>query len=166
MTRDFEDMNDLDDLSDDELRGLIREHLAGNDSLGMDEVNVEAHNGAVVLSGRVGTDAERLIAEHIVTDLVGAPNVQNDIFVDPSRRATAPEDTDDTVIDGDRRAEQMLDREVPLSAESDSAEEEIEAQLYGTTDVTSAIEDGTPWIPPDSATPEGLTGPGEAGEQH
>lgn len=166
MSRDFEDMNDVDDLSDDELRGQVRERLAAHDALSIDEMNVEARNGAVVLSGRVGTDAERLIAEHIVTDLVGATNVQNDIFVDPSRRATAPETTDDNGVDGDRRADQMLDREVPLSAESDIAEEEIEAQLYGTTDVTSAIEDGTPWIPPDSATPEGLTGPDEVGEQH
>jgi hypothetical protein len=166
MTRDFEDMSDLDDLSDDELRGLVREHLAAHDTLGIDEVTVQAHKGRIVLSGRVGTDGERLIAEHIVTDLVGAPNVQNDIFVDPSRRATTPEATDDDLVDGDRRAEQLLDREVPLGAETDSEEEDIEAQLYGTTDVTSAIEDGTPWIPPDSATPEGLTGPGEAGEQH
>jgi hypothetical protein len=33
MARDFEDLNDLDDLSDGELRGLVREHLNAHNAL-------------------------------------------------------------------------------------------------------------------------------------
>jgi len=91
MARDFEDLNDLDDLSDAELRGLVREHLAASNALDIDDLTVTVENGLVILNGRVGTDGERLIAEHVVTDLVGAQRVRNDIFVDPSRRAESPE---------------------------------------------------------------------------
>jgi hypothetical protein len=42
--------------------------------------------------------------------------------------------------------------------------------LYGTSDVQSAIERGTAWVPPTSPTPEGLSGddvdPGARGEDH
>ncbi len=33
--------------------------------------------------------------------------------------------------------------------------EDLDARPYGTHDVQSAIERGTPWVPPDSPTPEG-----------
>jgi len=87
MARDFEDLHSIDDLNDDELRGLVREHLAAHNLLDIDDFTVEARNGLVILNGRVGTDGERLVAEHIVTDLVGAQRCQNNVFVDPTRRA-------------------------------------------------------------------------------
>ena len=38
---------------------------------------------------------------------------------------------------------------------SDHLESHAEDELLGTVDRTEAIEDGIPWIPPESATPEG-----------
>jgi hypothetical protein len=167
MARDFEDLNDLDDLSDDELRGLVREHLSAHNALDIDDLTVTVENGLVVLSGRVGTDGERLIAEHVVTDLVGAQKVRNDIFVDAARRATSPEAIDEHLVDEDRRSGLLLgDRPVPLSPEAEHREEDLNAELYGTTDVQQVMENGTPWIPPESPTPEGLTGRDEIGENH
>ena len=167
MARDFEDLNDLDDLSDAELRGLVREHLAASNALDIDDLTVTAENGLVILNGRVGTDGERLIAEHVVTDLVGAQRVRNDIFVDPSRRAESPEAVDEHLADEDRREGLLLgDRAVPLSPEAEHLDEDLNAELYGTTDVQHATENGTPWIPPESPTPEGLTGRDEFGEDH
>jgi hypothetical protein len=92
MARDFEDLHDLDDLDDGELRGLVREHLSAHNALDIDDLTVNVDNGLVILDGRVGTDGERLIAEHIVTDLIGAPRVRNRIFVDrrASRRRGSP----------------------------------------------------------------------------
>jgi hypothetical protein len=167
MARDFEDLNDLDDLSDDELRGLVREHLSAHNALDIDDLTVTVENGLVVLNGRVGTDGERLIAEHVVTDLVGAQKVRNDIFVDAARRATSPEAIDEHLVDEDRRSGLLLgDRPVPLSPEAEHREEDLNAELYGTTDVQQVMENGTPWIPPESPTPEGLTGRDEIGENH
>ena len=64
MARDYEDVNDIDDLSDDELRGLVREHLAGDSALDIDDITINVEDGHVILDGRVGTDEERRIAEH------------------------------------------------------------------------------------------------------
>src|SRR5579884_4160058 len=66
MARDFEDLHELDDLSDDELRGLVRDHLAAHNALDIDDLTIRVQDGLVILEGRVGTDGERLIAEHVV----------------------------------------------------------------------------------------------------
>lgn len=167
MARDYEDVHDLDDLSDDELRGLVREHLAAHNALDIDEITVQAENGVVVLGGRVGTDGERLIAEHVVTDLLGAQRCRNEIFVDPARRATSPEAVDEHLVQEDREAGlQLGDRPLPLSPEAETTEENLDADLFGTTDVGRAIQDGTPWVPPESPTQEGFTERGEFGEDH
>jgi len=167
MARDFEDMNNIDDLSDDELRGLVREHLEAHNALDIDDLTVRVEDGTVVLGGRVGTDGERLIAEHVVTDVVGAQQYRNEIFVDATRRAVSPEAVDEHIVDEDRREGLALgDRAVPLSPEAEHLEEDLDSELYGTTDVQRAIEDGNAWIPPESPTQEGLTERGELGEDH
>ena len=40
MARDFEDVHDLDDLSDRELRDLVRDRLAANNALDIDDLTV------------------------------------------------------------------------------------------------------------------------------
>ncbi|HEY5060341.1 MAG TPA: BON domain-containing protein [Gemmatimonadaceae bacterium] len=168
MARDFEDINDLDDLSDDELRGVVRDHLAAHNGLDIDDLSVRVDQGTVILGGRVGTDGERLVAEHIVTDTLGIEHYRNDIFVDRTRRATSPEAADEHLVDEDRREGLLLgDRAVPISPEVEEVADDLDADLYGTTDVRKAIEDGTPWIPPESPTQEGFVDQqGETGENH
>src|SRR6266576_229968 len=98
MARDYEDVHDIDDLSDDELRGLVREHLAADSALGIDE--------------------ERRIAEHIVTDVLGLEDYENNIFVDPVRRATSPEAADDNLAEEDATEGRLLgDRPISVSPE-------------------------------------------------
>lgn len=165
MARDFEDVNDLDDLSDDELRGLVREHLADDSALDIDDLTINVEDGRVILDGRVGTDEERRIAEHIVTDVLGIQEYENNIFVDPVRRAMNPEAADDTLVEEEREEGRLLgDRPVGISPEAETATEDLDAELYGTTDVGHAIEEGTPWIPPEAPTPEGYPGQDERGE--
>jgi len=170
MARDFEDVHDIDDLSDDELRGLVREHLAADSALDIDDLSIQVESGHVILEGRVGTDEERRIAEHIVTDVLGLEDYENNIFVDPIRRATSPEAADDTLADEDATDGRLLgDRPVSISPEDEDRREDEEAQLYGTTDVGHAIEEGTAWNPPEAPTPEGYPGAeerGEFGEDH
>src|SRR5436853_4355826 len=165
MARDFEDVHDIDDLSDDELRGLVREHLAADSALDIDDLSIQVESGHVILEGRVGTDEERRIAEHIVTDVLGIEDYENNIFVDPVRRAINSEAADDNVADEEATEGRLLgDRPVGISPESETKVEDLDAELYGTTDVGHAIEEGTAWIPPEAPTPEGYPGQDERGE--
>jgi hypothetical protein len=169
MSRDFEDINDLDDLSDRELRDLIVQHLQANNALDADDIAVRVDDGYVTLEGRVGTDSERRIADHVLSDVIGIVEFENDILVDPIRRAEGSEDIEELLAEEERTEGVLLgDRPVPLSPEAEHLEEDRDARLFGTSDVQKAIEDGTPWIPPESPTPEGLeeTEESSPGEDH
>lgn len=170
MARDFEDLHDLGDLNDRELRDLVRDQLSQDPALDPDDISVRVQEGRVILEGRVGTESERRIAERIVADVLGVESLDNAIFVDPVRRATSPEAADDHLADVDLREGRLLgDREVPLTSESEHLRENLDEELFGTTDVLHAIEEGTPWIPPEGPTPEGLPESeerGEYGEDH
>src|SRR3954465_14183442 len=102
MARDFEKIRDIDDLSDDERKGLGREHLAANNSVDIDDIVVTVKDGVVMLDGRVGTDGERLVAEPTLTDVIGIQEFENNLFVDPIRRAVSPEAIDEHLVEADR----------------------------------------------------------------
>ncbi|HEX6535862.1 MAG TPA: BON domain-containing protein [Gemmatimonadaceae bacterium] len=157
MTRDFEDMYELDDLSDAELRDLIREELAEYDTLDADNILVEVTNGEVVLAGRVGTETERRIADHVLTDVIGVTRFRNELFVDPIRRDEEPEAIDDHLGDAIARGEDQLGGTDRLQQDPASrhVHPDEERELYGTHDLESAIEDGEAWEAPDTPTPEG-----------
>jgi hypothetical protein len=102
-----------------------------------------------------------------VTDVLGVQSIQNDIFVDSTRRATSPEPIDEHIVDESRREGLLLgDRATQQSDEVEEAEQSLDADLYGTRDVSSAIADGTSWIPPESPTQEGFVEGRESGENH
>ena len=156
MAHDFEDIHDLDDLNDDELHALVRTHLAAEEALDEREIRVRVEDGFVTLSGTVGTEAEQRIAEHVVTDVIGIEQYENLLAVDPMRRAISPMAMDEHLAEEEATEGLLLgDRAVPLSPEAEHLEEDLDARLYGTTDVGEAIEEGTAWIPPESPTPEG-----------
>jgi len=171
MARDFEDINNLDQLDDRELRGLVRDHLAAHNALDVDDIAVDVRDGSVVLTGRVGTEGERRIAEHILTDVLGIQKFANDLVIDPIRRAESPMDVEEHLADEDQREGLLLgDRPMPISDESAHLADEPERESEGTADLQGAIEGGGGWIPPESPTPEGLSGtdasPEDYGEQH
>lgn len=159
MARDFENIDDVDDLDDDELRQLVRDRLAEHRGLDLADITVTVHDHVVALDGRVGTDGERRVAERIVTDLVGVSDVQNNLFVDQLRRAESPEAVDDHLADEDEHSGLLLgDRAVPLSPEAEHLQEDLDSRLFGTSDVGNAIHNGTPWNPPTAPTQEGIEG--------
>jgi hypothetical protein len=156
MAHDFEDIHDLDDLNDDEMRALVRTHLAADEGIDERDITVQVEDGFVTLGGTVGTEAELRIAEHIVTDVLGIEQYDNQLAVDPMRRATTSIDIDEHLAEEDAAEGRLLgDRPVPLNPEAEHLVEDLDARLYGTTDLHAAIEDGTAWIPPESPTPEG-----------
>lgn len=171
MARDYEDLHDRDNLSDAELRRLVHEQLADHPGVDAGEITVRVEDGVVRLQGRVGTETEVRVAEHVVTDLLGVEDVYNELLVDPARRALSPEAMDEHLVDEEAHEGLLLgDRPLPLSPEAEHLEEDLDAMLYGTTDVQESIERGAPWVPPERPTPEGLGGsdatPNVYGEDH
>ena len=164
----YENLHNLDELDDIELRDLVREQLAEHAGLDIDDITVRAANGLVTLSGRVGTDGERRVAEHVLTDVLGIQDFQNDLVVDSIRRAESPAAIDEHLADEDSRTGVILgDMEVPFSAESEHLADELRDDVGGTSDMQRVMEDGMTWNPPTGPTPEGMQGqPGELGEQH
>jgi hypothetical protein len=173
MAHDFEDVFDLDDLTDDELRALVRDRLASHAGLDIDDITVAVEDGVVRLEGRVGTEGEKRVAEHIVTDEIGVRQLENQLVIDPIRRAENPEAIDEEQ-DTESRAEGLLlgDRARPIEPSNEIADRETEddAHLDGTTDVGNSIAFGAGWNPPERPTPEGLGGEeatgSDMGEDH
>lgn len=158
MAQDFENVFDLDDLSDAEIRALVREQLEQDDALDVDGILVHVKDGYVTLSGRVGTDDEKQIADHVLSDVIGLETYSNDLFVDPIRRDREPEAADDAATRAADDADRSLLGGSDLSATDDEAKritDNDDAALFGTRDLGSVMENGVPWIPPDAPTPEG-----------
>lgn len=171
MDRDFEDIFDLDDLSDDELRRMVWEQLASYETIDADSILVSAVDGVVTLSGRIGTEEERRVADHVLTDVIGLTDFNNDLVVDSIHRDEAPEAVDDALgQQADVEAEPLGRPLENQDSEAQYVAEDLNARLYGTEDMQSAIERGTAWIPPETPTPEGVSGsdasPADMGEDH
>lgn len=169
MDRDYEDQGSADALDDEELRAKVRESLADNGGIDMDNVTVRVRDGEVQLLGRVGTEEELRTAEHVLTDVVGVRTFSNELVVDALRRTEEEEAADDAVEARDQGEYILGDRPVPLSPEADHLVEDLEGEMYGTHDLQKAIESGESYSPPDRATPEGIDGrlgPQTSGEDH
>lgn len=173
MARDYEDFSSIEDLDDGELRQLVRDRLADHPEIDLDDIQVIVDNGTVRLEGRVGTEAELRMAEHVLTDVVGVVDYDNSLVVDPINRVETPNAPDDHLameaagagaIFGEMPAQDSP--EVDLNR----GDEDLDERMFGTTNVQDAIAHGTPYIPPESPTPEGISGtdagPGEYGEDH
>jgi len=135
------------------------------------DVDVSVSSGVVRLSGRVGTEEELRIVEHVVTDIVGIERIASELVVDPIRRAESPEPIDEHLVDEELHEGLLLgDRAGQDDPEAEHLRENLRAELFGTTDVQEAIEGAIPWNPPDSPTPEGLSGsdagPNEMNDDH
>jgi len=173
MARDYEDFSSIDDLDDDELRQLVRDRLADHPELDLDDISVVVDQGTVRLEGRVGTEAELRMADHVLTDVVGVVDYDNSLVVDAMRRVQTPEDIDDH-LEEERRNAGSIFGEMPEQQEPSVVEargdEDLDQRMFGTTNMQDAIAHGVPYIPPESPTQEGIAGtdagPGEYGEDH
>ena len=173
MARDYEDFSSVDDLNDDELRELVRQRLNDHPDLDIDEIRVEAADGLVRLEGRVGTEIERRMADHVVTDLVGPDAFENELLVDALTRVETPMDVEDHLVQEATESGTYFGG-MPEQQESTVVEargdESLEERMFGTTNYQDAVAHGSTYIPPESPTPEGLSGtdadPGDYGEDH
>lgn len=159
MVDDFDNTDEIENLTDDELRTLVREQLASNNSIDANDIAVVVSEGAVTLTGRVGTEEEVRIADHLLTDVIGLSLVNNELVVDELRRAESPEAADEHIADEEKHSGLLLGEvSGPFSPESEHLADMSRDDSEGTHDVREATEGGRPWIPPESPTPEGMSG--------
>jgi hypothetical protein len=116
----------------------------------------------VTLAGRVGTEPERQIAGHVLSDVIGLEDFTNALVVDPIRIDEEPEAADEQVARAEDRGEGPILGGTDTNTTDPEDERMVDNDdqaLFGTHDVRSAIENGVPWEPPDGPTPEGLDAP-------
>lgn len=153
MADDYDYTEDIENMSDAELKGYILAQLGSQKTIDVNDVTVRVTDGVVCLDGRVGTEEELRIIDHVVTDLIGLSDVDNEIVVDELRRAESPEAIDEAGYLAN-----------PLEVEKDLLEAGLadvtllEEEVKGTHDVQEAIAEAEPWIPPEGPTPEGVSG--------
>jgi len=148
MAQDFNPY-DLTGMTDDEIYDVVVQHLGEYPELDMGWITVTVQGGRVTLSGRVSSDAEVSIAEQALVDVVGVTELSNELIVDELHRGEAPEAADDAIVQ-DAEVDDQLG-EPNLQYQSDTAAhlmEDVEQQTYGTHDMGTAIQDGTPYEPP------------------
>jgi hypothetical protein len=158
MAGDYEDIHDLENLTDEELGALVREELGGFEHIDPSRLDIEVNDGGVTIGGRVGTEAESQAVEQVVTDVLGVERFTNEIVVDPLARAEHDEAADvaNAEVYGSPRGQRG-----GANRTEDSAAHLLDdtgAEQYGTGDIGEAVERGLSYNPPADPIQEGHQG--------
>src|SRR5437762_585270 len=95
MASDFEDLYDLENLNDDELKQLVLQELSEYPEIDVDLIEIRAQDGVVTVTGRVGTEQELQQVEQVLTDVIGVDSVRNELVIDELVRGERSEAADD-----------------------------------------------------------------------
>lgn len=156
MAQDFDDLFfDFSTMTDDEIYDVVVQQLNEYPAIDPGWMEVRVKDGFVTLSGRVGTDAERQIAEKVVVEVLGIEGFSNELVVTELARGDVPEAADDAA-----EYEAEFDDHLGggLQNQEDTAShlvEDLEAETYGTRDMQQAIEEGLAYEPPDRPMADG-----------
>jgi hypothetical protein len=153
MAEDFDDFYDIESMTDEELESVIREELDEQHDLDASGLELSVHDGRVTVSGRVGTEAEFQIIEHVMTDVIGV-QVNNELVVDELVRLTQPEAADEA----NARLYAAGSAHGGADRTEDSAEhlmDNTKAEQFGTDDMSDAGQSGYTYNPPTSPTQDG-----------
>jgi hypothetical protein len=158
MARDFEDISDIENMSDEELTDLVREQLEEYPDLDASRVDIVAADGAITLSGRVGTEAELQSIGRVLTDVIGIERVSNDLVVDANTRVQHDDAAD--VANAEVYGRPRGLRGGANRTEDTAAHllDDEGAEQFGTGDVGEAIERGYSYNPPINPVQEGHEG--------
>lgn len=156
MADEYDDLYDIANLDDGELKDLVLQELSEYPDIDVDLVEVEVERGKVRLSGRVGTEQEVQTVEHVITDLLGVDRVNNELVVFDAVRGERSEAADEAFVE-DLEADSQIGGP-GNSTTSDTAQhlvEDLEAEHFGTHNPQEAVERGTAYEPPDRAIQQG-----------
>jgi hypothetical protein len=157
MADEYDDLYDIDNLDDSELKDLVLQQLREYPDIDADLVEVAVERGHVRLSGRVGTEQEVQTVEHVVTDLLGVGRVRNELVIFDVARGERSEAADEAYVE-DLEADPQISVGPGVGTTSDTAQhlvENLEAEHFGTHDPQEAVERGTAYEPPDRAIQQG-----------
>lgn len=94
MASDYEDLYDIDNISDADLRELVLQELHEHPEIDVDFIEISVQDGEVRVAGRVGTEQEVQQIEHVLTDLLGASDIHNELVIDELVRGERSEAAD------------------------------------------------------------------------
>jgi hypothetical protein len=155
MAGDFEDIYDLENMTDEEIAELVREELSEYPDLDVSGLDVAVEDGRVLVGGRVGTESEVQLVEQVLMDVIGLPAVENELVVDELTRIRQPEAADEAnaALYGSPRGQ----RGGANRTEDTAAHllDDTGAEQYGTSDMGEAIERGYSYNPPATPTQDG-----------
>src|SRR5687768_8849381 len=137
MAHEFDDLYDVTNLDDGELKDLVLQQLSEYPDIDVDMIEVYVENGAVRLAGRVGTEQEIQTVEHVITDVMGLNRVQNDLVLDDLVRGERSEAADDAYIE-ELEADPQFAVGTGSEITSDTAQhliEDLEAEHFGAHNV-------------------------------
>lgn len=149
------DLYDFQEMTDDEVRSVVIEHLQEQTNLDPDDIDVIVRNGRVTLEGRVGTDDEVQVAGEVVDDLLGLDDCINNLVVDPLRRGTEPIAADESAIVPGSEEDNLGGFDLQQSDTAEHLVEDIESETLGTHDTIRAIRDASAYSPPDGPIGDG-----------
>jgi len=127
---------DLDGYSDEEICAAVEDDLRSDGRVQMDELTIDCRDGVLYLGGHLVGELEHQILLEIVQDIVGLPNV-----VDQVRKERQPWQQKDAEIRDQGERIEPVDEEYP--PQPDAGEAAFEA-----------MQEGFPITPPDEIIPE------------
>lgn len=166
MANDFEDAVNLDQMTDGDIRDLVRQRLDEDADFDADLVEIQVDAGRVTVEGRVGTEGERQHVAQVLTGL-GADRFRNHVVVDEAARAQRAEAADLARVEDEAARSPLGESGKSTTDTAAHLRPDPAADQYGTRDVQEAIQEGRSYSPPDGPTQEGMGGTGDpGGERH
>jgi hypothetical protein len=157
MANDYEDAINLDQMDDDDVGELIRQHLDDDNDFNVDTVDIDVHDGRVVVEGRVGSEGERQHVDQVLSAL-GAVDFANNVVVDENTRAQRPAAADEAAAENARTTSALGESGDVTSDTATHLQPDDRGEMYGTRDPGKAIEEGKSYTPPEGPTQEGIEG--------
>lgn len=149
MARDYEDLYDIEELSDEELTDLVTEQFESDPELDAEHVSVTAEAGLVRVAGRVGTEAEIQRIEEILDEELGLPDYDSEVVLDELARGELPEDADAAAEELSESGDVSSDGDDRTDDAAEHLMDDPDGDLYGTQDVSRAVERGETYSPPE-----------------
>jgi len=155
MPKDFGGVFNIEDMSDDELQELIVQQLQEYPNVDPGWIDVRVRDGRVTLSGTVGTDSEKRVAEKVIVEVLGVGDYSNELAVNPLHRQELPEAIDEALAAEDALDDHLGDGTQQQSDTASHLVDDPEGEAFGTRDMQRAIQEGSTYVPPDRPVADG-----------